>query len=86
MQTQNPDMIHSSKKAAKAARKLVRQRVNAEANEKVQVFAKQLNEQLGKFNEILKPRPKWVHRRLWRWFGSFFVDIDKLEQLFRFKG
>lgn len=66
-----------AKKLAQAARR--------EARNQVHGVAEQLKSKLGVFNDILKPRPKWIPRRVWRFFCNIFLDIEKLEKEMMFR-
>lgn len=51
-----------------------------EARSQLRHYRSALNERLRLFNNCLRPRPKWVHKKVWQWVGSFFIDIEKLEK------
>lgn len=42
-------------------------------------YGKQWGDKLKVFNEALKPRPKYIPLKLWRWLSSLFVDMQKIE-------
>lgn len=62
----------SKHKEAQAARRLAR--------EKMRGYGKQWGEKLSVFNEALRPRPKYMPRKVWRWLTNIFVNVDSIEQ------
>ena len=67
----------SQKKIAQAARR--------EARMKMKGFGDQWGQRLKVFNDALKPRPKYISRKVWHWFGSFFIDLEKIQDAFEGK-
>ncbi len=65
-------IMGSKKKMAQAARR--------EARQTYSEVAEVLREKLDNLEKVLKPRPKWMPRKIWRLFSKIFVDIDKLEK------
>ena len=63
----------SKKKVAQAARR--------EARQTYSEVAEVLREKLSELNKILKPRPKWVPRKIWCFLLKIFVDVEKLGKL-----
>ncbi len=66
-----------AKKLAQAARR--------EARNQVHGMAEQLKGKLGIFNDVLKPRPKYIPRKLWRWGCEIFIDVDRLQKELTFR-
>ena len=62
----------SKKKIAQAARRKARQTYSE--------VAEVLKEKLNNLDNVLKPRPKWVPRKIWRFLSKIFIDLDKLEK------
>lgn len=67
--------IRSSKKLAKAMRK--------EARKHASEFQDNLVSRLNEINISLRPRPKWIPLKVWRWFGNKFVDMTSVENFLK---
>jgi len=52
---------------------------------KMKGFGDQWGQRLKVFNDALKPRPKYISRKVWHWFGSFFIDLEKIQDAFEGK-
>lgn len=59
--------VKSGKKLAKKVAQLYGKEMRNFAREKTDALYKS-------FEEHIKPRPKWMPERLWRWIGSKFVE------------
>ena len=63
----------SKKKIAQAARR--------EARETYSEVAMEIKNKLSVLNQVLKPKPRWMPKKAWRFISGFFVDIDKLKKV-----
>ncbi len=65
------------KKEAQAARRIARLKMKG--------YGEEWGEKLKVFNEALKPRPKWIPKKLWRKLSRIFVDVEKIENMMKSK-
>ena len=68
----------------KAERK-IGQASRREARVAMATYQKALIEKLTVFNQVLKPRPKFVPRFVWTFLANRFIDVSKLESIFNGK-
>ena len=59
--------IKSGKKIQKKVAKLYQKEMSKFAQEKTEELYKS-------FEEHIKPRPKWMPEKVWRWIGSKFIE------------
>ncbi len=61
----------SAKEAKKASQKFRR-----EANTIFSEYRNNLMKKLDEMRIIIKPRPRWMPRKVWMWFSNIFVDLN----------
>lgn len=55
--------------------KKISKKVNKLYKHEMEKFAQEATDQLYKdFQEHIKPRPKWMPEKLWRWIGGMFIE------------
>lgn len=43
-------------------------------------YKKLLFEKIKAFNNVIKPRPKWIPRFVWQKLSSFFIDTEAISE------
>lgn len=64
--------MSKSKKIAQAARR--------EARDAMLGYRTALIGKLSVFNDILKPRPKFIPNFIWRWISGKVIDVEKMQK------
>ena len=70
----------SSKKAKKAG-----QAFRREARGVFEEYQESLFKKIEEVRVIIRPRPRWIHRKIWLWLGDFFVDLNNANKALVFE-
>ena len=66
-----------------ATKKKLVQAARREARNAMKGYRDSLSERLSVFNDVLRDRPFFMPRFLWRWISNRVIDLDKIDKLFK---
>lgn len=62
-------------------RKKEAQEYRKEARRQLGGYRDELVKRLDVFNEALKPRPRYIPRRVWNWLLGRIINVEKMQKL-----